>query len=104
MAQRQSSDLMRQIMDGVIARAPRAAPGSPSEKPRHRRDDDAVAALTERLRDGSVHSTRDLIDPLPEARQRARALSALRRLERRGAVIRVGFGRWQARGDLVGAN
>ena len=94
---------VRRIVEGVQARVPALAPGSVRDQPAYSRDSDAVAALTARLRDGSVHSTRDLIEPLPDPRQRARALAALRRLETRGAVVRVGFGYWQARGNLARA-
>jgi hypothetical protein len=94
-------DLGSRILERLLARAPEIARGRPGDAPAV--SGDPVAQVVHVLRDGEPHSTRELIDPLPEPADRRRALEALRRLQRRGAVAKVGFGLWQARADLAAA-
>ena len=91
--------LRQKLLHLVVARAPRLAPGEPDLR---EADPSApVSWLTGRLRDGRTHSTRDLVEPLQDPDTRARALRALRRLHKRGAVEKVGFERWRVRDDLA---
>ncbi|MBK1667622.1 hypothetical protein CKO28_06190 [Rhodovibrio sodomensis] len=92
---------IERVTHNLLARAPRLAPGKPSTT---RADSaDPVARVKAILRDGRVHTTREIIDPLPDSDARCRALAALKRMHRQGMIAKTGFGNWQASARVANA-